>query len=168
MENIGSLFNNYIMLSGVFPVAIGFLLGLIPDAIKTRAKKNRALAALECEMGYCATLAKQRLEKDAAKGGLKDGSAETILPLRYPILAFQNSFPVLLNSGRSTNIEAIYAITDYYCHIIALNNSLNSLESGNYNKDSGEALSRTIKDLARKCSVDDYNVKKLFKLLKKM
>jgi hypothetical protein len=164
MENSTSFFD-YIMRSGVFPVTVGFLLGLIPEMISKRAKKNKALAALECEIRYCATLAKRRLEKDASN---KHGAVEDILPLRYPVLAFQNSFPTLLDSGRSTNTEEIYAITDYYCHIIALNNSLNLLESGSYDAKNSEVLRQTIKGLLQKCSVDDYNVQKLLKSLKKL
>lgn len=154
-----------ILTSGVFAVTVGFLLGLIPKSIDSRARKQKALSALRCEIEYCGEVAKRYLEKNRDTKTL--GSDETQLPLRYPILAFQNAFPTLLDS-KNLNVNIIYDLTDYYCHLAALNNSLNLLESEHYNKKNKNMIFNTTKELAHKCSLSNPDVQNLLILLDKM
>jgi hypothetical protein len=143
--------------SGVFAVTVGFFLGLIPDALNARAKKKKAISALKCEIEYCAYLAGQYLEKNSSVGsGLpKFGSF-----LRYPIIAFQNSFPAILDTS-GVNVDIIYRITDYYCQITALNNSLNHLEHNDFNERELELLHGITKNIALECSLKNKSTQSL-------
>ena len=144
------------MSSGILPVTVGFLLGLIPEALVRRTKKREALVAIKAEIKYCVDLASQCLS-----------GSDVGFPLRYPIIIFQHSFPALLDSKR-VDIKLINAITDYYCHIIALNGSLDSLESHRPNTKNHGILQKTIKQLTHKCSTDHDMTKKLLTALEKI
>ena len=142
------------MSTGILPVTVGFLFGLIPEVLVRRTKKQEALVAIKSEITYCVDLANQYLQQNLS-------GRDIGFPLRYPIIIFQHSFPALLDSKR-VDIKLINAITDYYCHIIALNGSLNSLDKND------STLQETIKRLTHKCSTGHNMTKELLTALEKI
>jgi hypothetical protein len=157
MDNIIINILDTLFKSGVFAVAVGFLLGLIPDILRARAKKKKAIAALKCEIEYCAYLSGQYLEKTSSVGG---GPSKFASFLRYPVIAFQNSFPSIL-AATGVKADIVYRITDYYCQISALNNILNHLESKNFDKNESKLLNDIAKNIAFECSMQNKSTQSL-------